>query len=117
MLFILGLLVGGAAVVFVLQNVAVITVTFFAWHITHSLAIILILSILAGGLATLLIILPSSISYFWGFRRLEKEIKKLEEDLRKQKEWTHFARKTPPTHEDIARIEGGAIRDPLTDIL
>lgn len=109
--FILGLLLGGAAVVFVLQNVAIITVTFFTSQLTGSLAIILILAILAGALIALLMVLPGSIEHALRARNLEKEIKKLEEDLRKQKELTVFAKKTPPTAEDIARIENGAIED------
>ncbi len=112
MLFILGLLIGAIAVIFVLQNVAVITVTFLAWHITGSMAVILIITLLSGILATLLIVLPGSIRNFWGYRTLGKEIQKLEEDLRKQKELTFFAKKTPPTIEDITRIEEGGIQEP-----
>lgn len=108
-LFILGLLLGGAVVVFVLQNVAVVTVTFFAWQLTGSLAVILIATILAGVCITLLIILPGSINNFLNYRRLKKEIRNLEEELRRQKELTVFAKKIPPTPEDIAKIEAGAI--------
>jgi len=112
MLFILGLLIGAVAVVFVLQNVEVITVTFLVWNITGPLAAILITTLLSGIVATLLMVLPGSVRSFWGYRTLEKEIKKLAEDLRKQKELTFFARKTPPTTGDIARIEEGAIQKP-----
>lgn len=109
MLFILGIFLGVLAVIFVTQNIAVITVTFFAWNLTGSLAVILILAILVGILITLLMILPQSIDTFFKYRRFAKEIKKLEEELRRQKELTVFAKKTPPTADDIARIEDGAI--------
>jgi len=112
MLFIIGLLIGAIAVIFVLQNVTIITVTFFVWHITGSLAAILITTLLSGIVATLLIVLPGSVRNFWGYRTLEKKIKKLGEDLERQKELTFFARKTPPTAEDIARIEEGVIQKP-----
>jgi uncharacterized integral membrane protein len=110
-LFILGLLLGAAAVIFIVQNIAPITVTFFAWQLTGSLAVILMLALLSGVLITLLLILPESIGNFLKYRNLKKEVVRLEEDLRKQKELTHFAHKTPPTSEDITAIEKGAISE------
>jgi len=112
MFFILGLILGGIVVIFVLQNVTVVTVTFFASELNGSLAIILIMSVLSGILIALLMVLPGSISNYWKNRSLSKEVKKLEEDLRKQTELTHFAKKTPPTAENIANIEHGAIHHP-----
>lgn len=109
LLFIMGLLLGGLSVVFVMQNTAVITITLFAWQLTGSLAVVLIMAILAGILITLLMILPESIDTFLKYRKFEKEIKRLEEDLRRQKELTVFAKKTNPTSDDLARIEHGAI--------
>ena len=107
--FILGLLLGGVAVIFSLQNVAVITVTFFYWQLTGPLAVILISAILSGILITLLILLPESINNYFKYQSLKKEIQKLEEELRKQKELTVFAKNTPPSPDDIAKIEDGAI--------
>lgn len=110
-LFAIGLLLGAVSVVFALQNVTVITVTFFSWQLTSPLALILILAISAGILATSLVLLPEFISSYFRYRRLEKENEKLTEDLRKQKELTLFAKNTSPTMEDISRIEHGAISD------
>jgi uncharacterized integral membrane protein len=112
MFFIIGLLLGGAVVIFILQNITVTTVNFFAWHITGSLAIILIISILCGIIITLLMVLPGSIENYWSYRKLAKDYKKLEEELRRQKELTVFAKKVPPTPENIANIENGAIQNP-----
>lgn len=109
---VLGILIGALAVVFALQNIAVVTVSFFAWQLTGSLAVILILAILSGMLVMSLLVLPSSISNSFKYRRLAKEIKKLEEDLRKQKELTLFAKNSEPSQEDIARIEHGATENP-----
>ncbi len=110
-LFILGLLLGALAVFFALQNVAVITVNFLYWQLTGSLALILSLAIVSGILIAFLLLLPESISGYFKYKSLKKENKKLEEDLQKQKELTVFAKQTPPTPEDIARIEHGATTD------
>lgn len=111
-LFILGLLLGAVAVVFALQNIAIVTVMFFNLQFTSSLAVILILSILAGILITLLILLPGSIGNYFKYRGLQKENTKLTEELRKQKELTVFAKTVPPTPENISDIEDGAVSHP-----
>jgi uncharacterized integral membrane protein len=110
--FILGLILGGAAVVFALQNISVITVVFFGWQFSGSLSLILLITMLVGVLVTLLILLPKSIGDYFKYKNLKKEIKKLEEELRKQKELTLFAKITPPTPKNISDIEDGAISHP-----
>ena len=109
MLFLFGLALGVLAVIFTLQNITVITVSFFAWHITGSLAIILMVTLLAGVLIALLMVLPQSIGAYFEARKLRKEIKRLEGELAHQKELVVFARKTAPTHEELQQIEHGAI--------
>lgn len=110
-LFIIGLLLGAVAVIFTLQNIAVITVTFFSWHLTGSLALILSLAIGIGILITGLLVIPESIKNYFRYRSLKKDINRLEEELRKQKELTVFAKDTPPTEKEISNIENGAIDD------
>lgn len=105
----MGLLLGGVAVVFALENVTAVTVTFFQWQITSSLAAVLIVSLLGGILIAVLMLLPESLSGYFKSRKLKKEILTLKEELRKQKELTTFAKTTPPTAENIAHIENGAI--------
>lgn len=112
-LFILGLLLGGVAVIFALENMAVITVTFFHSQITGSLALILILAICSGVLVTLLLLLPESIGNYFKYKKLTTEVEKLQEELRKQKTLTAFAKTTPPTPEAIEHIEKGAVQTPL----
>ncbi len=111
-LFIIGLLLGAVTVIFALQNVNVITVTFFSWHLTGSLALILLLAISSGAIVTVLLILPESIKNYFRYRSLKGEVAKLEEELRKQKELTVFAKHTPPTEEIIDKIENGASEEP-----
>ena len=59
-LFILGLLLGAVAVIFALQNIAVVTVTFFSWQLEGSMAVILLISIISGILVCLLLLLPET---------------------------------------------------------
>ncbi|MDD5068574.1 MAG: LapA family protein [Candidatus Pacebacteria bacterium] len=110
-LFIVGLLLGSVAVIFALQNVAVVTVSFFSWKLEGSLAVILLLALSAGIVTALLIVLPGSIDNYFKQRGLKKENQKLAEALRKQKELTVFAKNTPATPEAIASIEHGVIAD------
>ena len=110
-LLILGVLLGAVAVIFSLQNVAIITVTFFSWSLTGSLALILLLAISSGIITTLLLLLPEFISGFFRYRILKKENAQLQEELRKQKELTVFAQKVEPSSDQISKIEHGAIED------
>lgn len=107
--FVLGLAVGGLLVVFALQNTDVIPVTFFAWQVSGSLALLLLSASLSGMVATLLLLLPASISNYYNYRRLDREVGRLEEELRKQTALTVFARNSPPTREVIEHIENGAV--------
>ncbi len=111
---ILGIVLGAVSVIFALQNVMVITVTFFTWQLQGSLALILLLAILMGVLITLLMVLPESIRNYFKYKNLKKENAKLEEELRKQKELTVFAKKTPANPETIAKIDQGTIANPHT---
>jgi uncharacterized integral membrane protein len=114
-LFIIGLLLGAVSVIFALQNIDIVTVTFFSWHLTGSLALILLLTIAAGILVPLLLILPSSVMNYFRYKKLEKENKKLVEDLRKQKELTIFAKTAPIDQEAISSIDHGAMNDIATN--
>ena len=110
-LFILGLLLGAFSVIFALQNVAMITVSFFSWQLTGSLALILLLAMTTGILITILILLPEFISNYFKYKNLQKENIALGEALRKQKELTVFAKNIPPTDEEIAKIEKRAVEN------
>lgn len=109
---ILGIVLGAVTVVFALQNVEIITVSFFSWHFDGSLSLILILTAGMGALVALLMVLPESIANHFRFRNLQKENAKLVEDLRKQKELTVFAKQNPPTEAELAHIDRGSIAHP-----
>lgn len=55
---IFGLLLGALAVIFVVQNTATVAVTFLAWQLQGSLALVIFLAIATGVLITLLFSLP-----------------------------------------------------------
>jgi len=92
-LFIIGILLGAVAVVFALQNIAVITVTFFSWELTGSLALVLLITILSGMLIAIFLLLPQFIKSHFKLKNLQKENQNLAEELRKQKELTIFAKR------------------------
>ncbi len=103
--FIIGLLLGAVAVVFAFQNSEMVAVTLFSWQVEASLSVILVLSVLTGILIALLLTLPEFFNNYFEYRALKKRSTILEEDLRKQRELTVFARKTTPTGQDITHIE------------
>ena len=102
-LFVIGILLGAVAVVFALQNVAVITVSFFSWQLTGSLALILLIAITSGMLVAIFLLMPEFITSYFKARSLQKENAKLAEELRKQKELTAFAKN--PTEGGISPVE------------
>lgn len=108
-LFILGLLLGAVAVVFALQNITIVTVTFFTWQLEGSLALIIGVSLLTGILITILTTIPQNISSYFKNKKLFKQNQGLEEELRKQKELTLFAKTHSPTKDELEKIEDGSI--------
>lgn len=78
---ILGLLIGAVSVVFALQNIAVITVTFLVWQVTGSLAVILLLAIVAGMLMSILVSVPEVIKDQMKIRALNRHQKDLEAEI------------------------------------
>ncbi len=82
---ILGLIVGAVSVVFAFQNVFPVTVTFFAWNITGSLALIIAFSLLSGLLIAALLSIPEAVRSTFLILNLKKENKKLTEELEQLK--------------------------------
>lgn len=71
---ILGLILGALSVVFALQNVMPITVTFFVWQVEGSLALILLLALLTGVIICGLMSIPEVIRNHMRFKTLKKEL-------------------------------------------
>lgn len=75
---ILALLVAIVAVIFAVQNVAVVAVSFFAWHIQIPLAVALLASLGAGVLITILLSLPGKVKGRWNSAANRKKFSNLE---------------------------------------
>ncbi len=82
---ILGALLGVFSVLFVLQNVTPVTVSFFTWHMDGSLAVMLFLAMLSGILITLLLLFPSYIRDAYRLSRLNKKTRVLEDEIAQHK--------------------------------
>ncbi len=78
---ILGLLIGGLSVIFALQNIFPVTVTFLIWNLTASLAVIVSLSIIVGIIVSVLLSIPDAIQNSVTIARLHKENKRLMEEI------------------------------------
>lgn len=74
---IIGILVGAIIIIFAIQNIAVVSVTFLVWQFEGSLALILVLAVAAGMVLSSLLSIPLRMK-----RRAELvDLKKREEVL------------------------------------
>lgn len=106
---IFGVLLGAVTVIFALQNITVITVSFFSWQIEGSLALILLTTVVTGMIIAFLFVFPESIRNYFRYKKLKRENANLTEELRKQKELTVFAKNTPYSSEGEAPAETGSV--------
>lgn len=86
MLFIIGLLIGAAVVLFILQNVVPVTVTFLVWQFSGTIAVLVLVAVIAGVLIGLLLALPAILSKEFKNASLKKHNKKLADDLEEHKQ-------------------------------
>ncbi len=77
-LIILALLIALIAVIFALQNTALVTVSFLVWKFDGSLALVVLLALLTGVLISILASTPSIIKNRLGTSGRNKKIKDLE---------------------------------------
>ena len=102
---IVGILLGALLVIFILQNMLVVTVSLFAWQMTASLALVLFLAVLCGVTITLLLLLPNLIRDDVRLSRATRRAKELEDELTAQKA-AHTAIAAVPSH--VASEESAA---------
>ena len=93
----IGIILGALSVIFALQNVAVITVTFLAWQITGPLAIILLATLISGVVITLLVLLPNLLKDDMYLTVLKQQKKELEDELAKHKQASAAPLPSPPS--------------------
>jgi len=78
---IFGLIVGALAVIFALQNIFPVTVTFLLWELTTSLAVLISLALLMGIIVSSFFAIPGAIKNMFVISNLKKENKKLSDEL------------------------------------
>lgn len=83
---IIALLIALVAVIFAVQNTAMVTISFLVWNFNHSLAVIILLTIFTGVLISILMSAPGWIKNRLALASLRKKIKELETKLKKEEE-------------------------------
>jgi putative membrane protein len=83
---ILALLIAIFAVVFALQNTSATEVSFLFWQFHGSLALILIVTLVVGGIVAFLFYLPYIIRHHGSMRKLRKHASELESNLNENKQ-------------------------------
>ncbi len=78
---VLALLIALVAVVFTIQNTAMVTVTFLVWDLNHSLAFIFVLALLAGVLISQFVSLPGRVKKSVENTNQKKKIKDMDTEL------------------------------------
>jgi uncharacterized integral membrane protein len=72
LILILGFVLGAGVILFILQNTAVVALSFLGWQFESSIAVIVLLSLLIGVILTALMTLPGAIGSSFAMRRLRK---------------------------------------------
>ena len=83
---IIGIILGVISVLFVLQNVAIVTVSFLSWTFSSSLALVLFGTLVSGVVVTLLMLLPNVIKDSMQMSGLKRRIKELEDEVIRHRE-------------------------------
>jgi uncharacterized integral membrane protein len=82
---VLALIIALVAVVFTIQNTALVTVTFLVWDLEHSLAFVVLLAILAGVLISQFVAMPGKLKRKLEITNQLKKIKDMETELMSSK--------------------------------
>jgi len=81
LMLILGIVFASGAVIFALQNTAIVAVSLAAWQVEGSLALVLLITLGLGVLIAGLISSPAMISRQWATVRLRRQVVDLERDI------------------------------------
>lgn len=99
---IFGLLIGAVSVVFALQNIFPVTVTFIVWEVTTSLALIVVLAILIGLMIGVILSIPETIRSMFAISNLKKENQKLSTEIESINETTRQALEIKSNNQSIS---------------
>lgn len=80
----IALVIAALAILFAAQNNDPAIVTFLFWEFESSLALVLVLSLLAGALISFFVSLPTNLRVRWSLRNQKKKISELEKSLQEQ---------------------------------
>lgn len=105
MIFIIGIVIGGAVVIFALQNLAPVSVTFLNWSFEGSIAVIVLISLLAGIVITLLFSLSTYISSMMSESKLRRHNKSLKNELEEHKDKLNQANQRNMDIEKVVIVE------------
>lgn len=78
---IVGFLLGAAAILFALQNTAVVALTFLGWQFESSLALLVLIALMVGVVISFLVSIPSAVKDSFRIMGLKKENKGLRDEL------------------------------------
>jgi len=79
--FVVGMLLGLAVAIFALQNPANVQVRFLFWQAEGSLAMVVIVSAVTGGLVALLLGAPELMRARWHVRNLQRQLDEMRPSL------------------------------------
>lgn len=85
MSLILGLVLGAAAVIFAIQNITPVSIAFLGWQFEGSVALIIILALIAGLILSILFSIPSFIKNKIHTSKLRSDNAKLQGELEEHK--------------------------------
>ena len=83
---ILGLLLGASVLIFTFQNMITVSVFFLTWQFSGSLALILVLAVVAGMLLSSLFMIPYRIKNRFQISELQTETVELKEEISKKED-------------------------------
>jgi uncharacterized integral membrane protein len=98
-LILIALVIAIIAVVFALQNITAVTVSFLFWSIHGSLALVLLVTLAVGVLISVLVSLPGSIHGKWTGSGLKKKLSSLEAER------SLYQQKVEQAEKDVRELE------------
>jgi uncharacterized integral membrane protein len=107
MTFIIGIIMGGAVVIFALQNLEPIMVSFMGWNFEGSVGFIVLAALFAGVVISLLFSLSTFISGMMAQSKLKGHNQALSNELEKHKEMLNQANQKIAETEKVVNNSGG----------
>lgn len=105
MIFIIGIIIGGAVVIFALQNLEPVMVSFMGWNFEGSIGFIVLASLFAGVVISLLFSLSTFISGMMAQSKLKGHNQALNNELEKHKEMLSQANQKIADTEKVVIVE------------